>query len=113
MKDVLLEAYFKVTFCFGKFSSHLLERELKLSSVEQELEKHLGVVLGVVEHLIFELTQPLVVRVVGCETEHGSVYKMLFIYIGFIFFPIRCLPGVFQPFEFLHFFFRLKPPNSV
>lgn len=39
---------------------HLFECELKLSSVEQQLEQDLGVVL-VVEHLILDLTQSLVV----------------------------------------------------
>lgn len=36
--------------------SHLFERELKLSRVQQELEQDPGVVPGVVEHLVFDLT---------------------------------------------------------
>lgn len=50
--------------------SHLFERELKLSGVQQQLEQDLGVVLGVVENLIFDLTQPLVVQVISYETEY-------------------------------------------
>lgn len=50
--------------------SHLFECELKLSSIQQKLEQDLGVVLGVVEHLVFYLTQSLVVWVIGYETEN-------------------------------------------
>lgn len=46
--------------------AHLFEGELKLSRVQQESKQELGVVLGVVEHLVLYLTQPLVVWVVGC-----------------------------------------------
>lgn len=49
--------------------THLLERELKLRSVQQELEQDLGLVFGVVEHLLFHLTQSFVIRVIGCEKK--------------------------------------------
>lgn len=48
-------------------SAHLFQRELELCSIKQELEQDLGVVLGVVQNLIFDLTQSLVVYVVGCR----------------------------------------------
>lgn len=35
---------------------HLFEGELKLSCVKEELEEDPGVVLGVIEHLVFNLT---------------------------------------------------------
>lgn len=49
--------------------THLFECELKLSSVQQQLEQHLGLVLGVTENLVFDLTQPLVVWVIGYDTK--------------------------------------------
>lgn len=45
---------------------HLFECKLKLSCVQEELEKNPGVVLGVIEHLVFDLTQAFVVGIVGC-----------------------------------------------
>lgn len=50
---------------FATLLAHLFEGELKLSRVQQEAKKDLGVVLGVVEHLVLNLTQPLVVWVVS------------------------------------------------
>lgn len=49
--------------------SHLFKCELKLSCVEQQLEKDLRFVLGVIKHLVFDLTKALVVWVIGYETE--------------------------------------------
>lgn len=49
--------------------THLLERELKLRSVQQELEQDLGLIFGVVEHLVFNLTQSFVVWIIGCEKK--------------------------------------------
>jgi len=46
--------------------SYLLERELKLCRVQQQLEEHLGFVLGVAQHLLLDLPQTLVVHVVRC-----------------------------------------------
>lgn len=45
---------------------HLFEGELKLSCVKEELEEDPGVVLGVIEHLVFNLTQSFVVWIIGC-----------------------------------------------
>lgn len=45
--------------------THLFEGELKLGSVQQELEQDLRLVLGVIEHLVFYLTQSFVVWIVG------------------------------------------------
>lgn len=45
---------------------HLFECKLKLSRVQEELEEDPGVVLGVVEYLIFDLTQAFVVGIIGC-----------------------------------------------
>lgn len=45
---------------------HLFECKLKLSCVQEELEEDPGVVLGVVEHLVFDLTQAFVVGIIGC-----------------------------------------------
>lgn len=50
---------------FATLLAHLFEGELKLSRVQQEAKQELGVVLGVVEHLVLNLTQPLVVWVVS------------------------------------------------
>ena len=50
-----------------KRESHLFECELELGRVKQDLEQDLGVVLGVIEHLFFHLTQSLVVWVIGCK----------------------------------------------
>lgn len=49
--------------------SHLFECKLKLSSVEQKLEKDLRLVLGVIKHLVFDLTKTLVVWIIGCRTN--------------------------------------------
>lgn len=55
---------------------HLFECELKLSCVQEELEEDPGVVLGVVEHLVFNLTQSFVVWIIGCGkiTNHMCIY---------------------------------------
>lgn len=53
------------TTFFAALLAHLFEGELKLSCVKQKSKQELGVVLGVVEHLVFDLTQPLVVWVVN------------------------------------------------
>lgn len=45
--------------------AHLFEGELKLCRVEKESKQELWVVLGVVEYLVLDLTQPLVVWVVS------------------------------------------------
>ena len=44
---------------------YLFEGELKLGRVQQQLEEHAGLVLGVRHHLVLDLTQTLVVDVVG------------------------------------------------
>lgn len=54
--------------CF-MLRTHLLEHELKLRSVQQELEQDLGLVFGVIEHLVFYLTQSFVVWIIGCEKK--------------------------------------------
>lgn len=45
---------------------HLFECKFKLSCVQEELEEDPGVVLGVVEHLVFDLTQAFVVGIISC-----------------------------------------------
>lgn len=50
---------------FAALLAHLFEGELKLSRVQQESKQEFGVVLGVVEHLVLNLAQPLVVWVVS------------------------------------------------
>lgn len=45
--------------------SHLFECKLKLSRVKQKLKQDLWVILGVTEHLVFNLTQPLVVWIIS------------------------------------------------
>lgn len=52
-------------YIFSALLTYLLESKLKLSRVQQESKQYLGVVLGVVEHLLLNLTQPLVVWVVN------------------------------------------------
>ena len=48
----------------GRTGSYLFEGELKLGRVQQQLEEHPGLVLGVRHHLVLDLTQTLVVHVV-------------------------------------------------
>ena len=43
----------------------LFQGELKLGCVQQKLEEDLGVVLGIVDHLVFDLAHALVVQVIG------------------------------------------------
>lgn len=79
MQDVLMLVYLKgekIIIILCRVSAHLFECELKLSSVEQELKQDPGVVLGVVEHLIFDLTQPLVVQIIGCKTKHARFFVL-------------------------------------
>lgn len=51
---------------------HLFELELKLSRVKEKLKQDPWVVLGVVEHLLFNLTQPLVVWIIGYRRKKNK-----------------------------------------
>ena len=46
------------------FKAYLLQNELKLGSVQQQLEENLGAVLGVVDDLLFYLTKPFVIWII-------------------------------------------------
>lgn len=46
--------------------THFFECELELSRVQEQLKQDLGVVFGVIDRLILDLTQPLVVGIIRC-----------------------------------------------
>lgn len=49
--------------------THFFEYELKLSRVQEQLKQDLGVVFGVSDRLILDLTLSLVVRIIHCKTQ--------------------------------------------
>lgn len=46
--------------------THFFEYELELSCVQEQLKQDLGVVFGVTDRLILDLTQSLVVGIIHC-----------------------------------------------
>lgn len=61
------------------FGTHFFECELELSRVQEQLKQDLGVVFGVSDRLILDLTQSLVVQIIRCKTEEEDyvLYKLL------------------------------------
>lgn len=59
--------------------THFFECELELSRVQEQLKQDLGVVFGVSDCLILDLTQSLVVWIIRCKTQEEDyvLYKLL------------------------------------
>jgi len=56
---------FELRYNFKIISIYLFEYELKLGRVQQQLEQNFGIVFGVIDNLLFDLTQSLVVWIIS------------------------------------------------
>ncbi len=63
------------------FQIYLFEYELKLGSVQQQLKQNFGIVFGVVDDLILDLTQSLVVWIISFNKNKKTItWKSILIY---------------------------------
>jgi len=65
---------FELRYNFNYISIYLFEYELKLGRVQQQLEQNFGIVFGVIDNLLFDLTQSLVVWIISFKKNNNNNY---------------------------------------